>query len=767
MTLPQTSSPSGGACDDKAFVPSSLPCDSWFTSRKVTLLLLLLLCTSFTKVVLGLHSFFYRDYGVLGYPFIYHFRESVWSGTLPVWNPLSNCGAPFLAQWGTMVFYPFSLFYVLFPMPWSLSYFCLGHLLLGGAGMYQLGRRWSGSPFGAAVAAVLYLFNGVTFSCLLWPNYAVALGWMPWVVLLAERSWREGGARRLVSTALVAAFQLLSGVPELVLLTWLFLGVCLGRDLVRSPALRYRGVARFLGVVLLVTGLAAVQLLPFLDLLAHSQRDASFTSSKWPMPGWGWANLLVPLFHNFQTPQGPFFQYGQEFLSSYYLGGAALVLAVWATWRNRDGRVWILGGALLLSFILALGENAFVFTWFKTIFPLAGMARYPIKFVILSAFAVPLLVAFAVARLQADAVLSSKLPRSLLLCGGVALLLIVFLLWFAHAHPFPYDQWEPTLKSGLSRAALLVTILGLLLWLCRRRPTSLTPYLALLALLYVDARTHTANQNPTLPNDVFATGLWQLKNENLDAPQHGISRAFITPQAELRLLNSAQTNLHVEFLTKRLALWSNLNLLEEIPKINGSSTLQIREQMILQKRLYAATNRPPTGLLNFLGAAIASDARDSTEWVSRTNSLPLLTVGQQPVFMEPDPILEAVLDPDFDGRKVVYLSPAARGFVAVTNPSATTIISQKVTPRRIAAVIESGAPALLVIAQSYYHPWRAEVDGRPTPVLRANYAFQAIALPAGRHEVELAYRDVRLRWGMLITALTALGCLGACLLPNR
>ena len=116
----------------------------WFTPVRFALLLLVFLTAAFPKVVFGFHSFYYRDYGVIGYPVIFYHRECFWRGEWPLWNPNSNCGVPFLAQWGTMTLYPLSLIYLLFPLPWSLSYFCLGHVFLGGMGMFFLARRWTG-----------------------------------------------------------------------------------------------------------------------------------------------------------------------------------------------------------------------------------------------------------------------------------------------------------------------------------------------------------------------------------------------------------------------------------------------------------------------------------------------------------------------------------------------------------------------------------------------------------------------------------------------
>ena len=73
--------------------------------------------------------------------------------------------------------------------------------------------------------------------------------------------------------------------------------------------------------------------------------------------------------------------------------------------------------------------------------------------------------------------------------------------------------------------------------------------------------------------------------------------------------------------------------------------------------------------------------------------------------------------------------------------------------------MEAVGPALAVVAQSYHPAWEAEVDGRPTPLWRANHAFQALEVPAGRHRVTLSYRDLNLRAGGAVTLSTLLGCL--------
>jgi uncharacterized membrane protein YfhO len=80
--------------------------------------------------------------------------------------------------------------------------------------------------------------------------------------------------------------------------------------------------------------------------------------------------------------------------------------------------------------------------------------------------------------------------------------------------------------------------------------------------------------------------------------------------------------------------------------------------------------------------------------------------------------------------------------------------------------VKAGVPSLVVIAQTWYHPWRAYIDGAPAPLLRANYAFQALEVPAGTRQVRVVYQDSALRAGSIISGVGLLVCLGLCLLTR-
>jgi len=73
----------------------------------------------------------------------------------------------------------------------------------------------------------------------------------------------------------------------------------------------------------------------------------------------------------------------------------------------------------------------------------------------------------------------------------------------------------------------------------------------------------------------------------------------------------------------------------------------------------------------------------------------------------------------------------------------------------------------VAISQSYYHQWRAYVDDEETQLLRANYAFQAVQVPQGRHHIHLVYVDRGFYFGALLSAVGLVGCMAYWLVSGR
>ena len=78
---------------------------------------------------------------------------------------------------------------------------------------------------------------------------------------------------------------------------------------------------------------------------------------------------------------------------------------------------------------------------------------------------------------------------------------------------------------------------------------------------------------------------------------------------------------------------------------------------------------------------------------------------------------------------------------------------------RLHLQVKAAENVMLVLSDTYYLGWKALVDGRPEKIYQANYAFRAIPLRAGIHQVKFIYDPVSFKWGAGVTFLGILICI--------
>ena len=733
--------------------------DEWLTPGRFALLLGLLIAAAFPGVLFGGTTFIIRDFGMFSYPVAFFHRQCFWRGELPLWNPFNNCGLPFLAQWNTMALYPPSLIYLLLPLTWSLSFFGLAHLFWGGLGMYFLAHRWTHHRLAAGLAGVIFSFNGLSLNFLMWPSHIATFSWLPWVLWMGQRGWREGG-KALVWATLAGAMQMLAGGPETIVVTWLLLLLLVGGDWFHEGCLRRRLVSRFLAMGVLVALICAVQLLPFLELLAHSQRDSGYSASThdWCMPFWGWANFLVPLFRTTATAQGLYLQNGQYWTSSYYAGIGTVLLAAIAVWRLRNWRVRALAALVLLGLVLALGDATLLYRGLRACFPGLGFVRYPVKFVILVLAIAPLLAAFGVAALDGQ----HRQSRRFELIGALLMLLLVGLIVALDGKSsLPEDAWRATWQSGLSRAAFLIIAFlftAVLLWSEGRCRILFGCFL--LVLFWLDFLTHAPTQNPGAKPSVYAPGWARTQLALRPDPRLGVSRVMLAPAALEFLRYNPLASLEETYLRNRLALRVNCNLLDEVPQIDGFFSLTPREVWRVTALPCDHPEQSFPGLLDFLGVAQTTVPGKTLDWAPRPSAMPLITIGQKPVFADDRTAFDALSQTNLDLRHMVFLPLDARASISATQQTSAQVLDPRFAHRSVSFQTEAPAASLVVISQTHYPAWKAYVDGLPATLWRANYAFQALEVPPGNHQVQLVYKDRKLLAGAVLSGLGLLACAG-------
>ena len=233
---------------------------------------------------------------------------------------------------------------------------------------------------------------------------------------------------------------------------------------------------------------------------------------------------------------------------------------------------------------------------------------------------------------------------------------------------------------------------------------------------------------------------------------------MLLPAALGFLRYNPMAGLEETYLRNRLAIRANCNLLDELPQIDGFFSLTPREIGRVTALPYDHPDQAFPVLLDFLGVAQATIPGNTLEWAARPSAMPLVTAGQQPAFADDRTALEAFSHTNTDLRQVVFLPLEARGSVSATQQTSARVLQARFANQSISIQTEAPAVSLLVISQTHYPAWRAYVDGHPTKIWRANYAFQALEVPAGRHQIRMVYEDEKLLAGAILSVLGLLAC---------
>jgi uncharacterized membrane protein YfhO len=145
-------------------------------------------------------------------------------------------------------------------------------------------------------------------------------------------------------------------------------------------------------------------------------------------------------------------------------------------------------------------------------------------------------------------------------------------------------------------------------------------------------------------------------------------------------------------------------------------------------------------------------------------------VHQSKVIQDEDEIIRQMNSDSFDPRRTVILEEED-GLSKAGGPEAAASENTEITIRRYEAnrvVVDAtlDTSGFLVLTDSYHPGWRVKVDGRPAPLLKANYLFRAVRLEAGTHQVEFIYSPKSFRIGVFVSLGTLIAALCVLSLPR-
>jgi hypothetical protein len=117
----------------------------------------------------------------------------------------------------------------------------------------------------------------------------------------------------------------------------------------------------------------------------------------------------------------------------------------------------------------------------------------------------------------------------------------------------------------------------------------------------------------------------------------------------------------------------------------------------------------------------------------------------------------------FDPATEVLVERAVEGIPETGTRAASPVKLVDYGEDEIRLATDAGAPGIVVTSELAYPGWTATVDGEATELLTVNAAFRGLLVPAGHHEIVLAYRPrtTRIGLGLSLLATVALAVAAA------
>ena len=111
--------------------------------------------------------------------------------------------------------------------------------------------------------------------------------------------------------------------------------------------------------------------------------------------------------------------------------------------------------------------------------------------------------------------------------------------------------------------------------------------------------------------------------------------------------------------------------------------------------------------------------------------------------------LKVVLDPNLQPYEVV-LEDITK---PVCNPPSHVDFLDSSSPNRVSVGVDTPEEGYVVLADTWYPGWRATLDDQPVEIIRADYLFRAVQVPAGMHKIEFVYRPVSFQIGLAVSVI--------------
>ncbi|MCL4509165.1 MAG: YfhO family protein [Chloroflexi bacterium] len=653
-------------------------------------------------------------------------------GALPLWNPYIYAGQPLAADPGVGLFYPIGFLFdvtagsggvPLLRLEWRV----IIDFFLASALAYLFLRKVTERTLPALGGTLLYTFSGYLTS---FPPHQLDIletgSWLPLLLLSIHQIVHHPAPtpsqrwRWTLVAALAFGLTLLAGHPQTALLACYLAAAYAGYRMVTQRMLR-AAVPHALVAIALGLGIASMQVFPSLEFFPLSNRvDISSAAARLGLKPSALPDLVLP-------------HYAGE--AALYLGGGVLALALYGAWRcwRQGGGFWI--GTAIIALLLSLGGHEPLYPLFAKLG--FSLIRDQSRAVFLTTFATTVLASLGLAELW-------QRPRDRWLLGLSAVLCALGPLATVLLHRAGDTlasgvlDTPPALRASLAlvvAAISLVSLGGNQRW--RGAPMTLASTL-LIALLTFDGLAVNWWNNITPQPPAVDDGLPSTIRYLQALPQPfrvATDGDSLIPANDLGNYGIQTDQGYNDF---RLASINTLLI--------SSNTWRVWQLLDVHEFLTTRTFGAPFTLQHIEGHV-------HTYGIAGT--LPRIwAVWQYTVISQEHTALTTVLGKSFDPGQRVVLNRAPDLNIPVLPQHAQQIRERTISPEQTIVMTTLDRPAIVIRSTAYYPGWIASIDGRPAPLLRADGAIQAVAVPAGTHTIVFSFDPWSIKIGLGVSGLS-------------
>ncbi len=299
-------------------------------------------------------------------PWMTYTRQRLRHWQIPLWNPYTQLGVPYLANGQSAVFYPLTQLHVWLPPEWSWTLSAAIRLWLAGMGTWMLARRFGVMPAGLLMSGCAFMLCGFNVVWLNHPHVNVVC-LLPWCLIALLRLIDRPSAVRIAVAGLLLGAQFLGGHPgssvHLLITCGLMFAVCLTWF---SPMKALRALPA--AVLALVVGfaLAGAAWLPMLEYTGASGKGeeirlASHSPSFFSMRPAFLLGMVFPYANGYAPDHITPYEISlathlpnTSELAGGFVGIVPLLLACYALRRCRDRRMFAIAIVGLICLLIAI-----------------------------------------------------------------------------------------------------------------------------------------------------------------------------------------------------------------------------------------------------------------------------------------------------------------------------------------------------------------------------------------------------------------------------